>query len=164
MLSFFDIVIIMTFSILFVLSVLAQHSEKVRKYNYLGLLPDFRFFAPKPVSRDLCVFVRGISISGEETKWMPIVHAKKNWWCFIWNPDHRLRKTVSDLFRYLNDFRDSKDIWHLSFPYLTLLNISTNLLSKDLNIVKAQFMIACFAGHEEAIHDVLFLSNVHRLS
>ena len=148
----------------FVAAVFAQRiNSTVLKYDYLGLLPDFRFFAPRPASRDICLYVRGLPNSGEWSPWHAVYSQPKRWWCFLWNPQHRPRKAVFDLFQELEHFREAPEVWHVSAPYLAFLNVATAEMAKIGEVSRVQFMIACYAGFEEATHDILFLSHAHRV-
>jgi hypothetical protein len=161
---YFNILITLFLLLWLISAIFSQGKQKkILRFDFLGLIPNCRFFAPRPISRDLNVYARGLSTIGETTPWKPIFFTKKPWYCFIWNPHQRLRKILLDLLQQLQRFRDEKDTWHISFPYLTLLYTSTHLFNKNPNMYSVQFMIACHAGYEEDTNDILFLSNIHRI-
>jgi hypothetical protein len=141
-------------------SIVAQFWTGIRRFDFIGIIPSYRFFAPRPVSRDIQIYFRGF---GKENPgpWMPVWNAEKPWYCFIWNPAHRIQKTLYDIYEDLEPYRESPQIWHTSLPYLVLLNVATARLASNRECDSVQFMIACYAGHEDPTHDVLFLSNRH---
>lgn len=160
----YNTAVIFLLTVFIIATIFAQFKDsKVRKYDILGLLPSFRFFAPRPVTRDLKIYAQAIDINGNETKWKELFGGEKQWYCFLWNPQHRLRKAVIDIYSDIDEFREAKDIWHLSFPYLILLYSSTFLFNSDSNNTHVQFMITCYAGNEEQVHDIIFKSNVHAI-
>jgi hypothetical protein len=160
----FDASIIAFFAIWFLFSILAQSDKPiVLKYDHLGLLPTCRFFAPRPVSKDFSVYAKATGSMNYSTAWKPLFYSKKNWWCFIWNPQHRLRKTIGDLLRQLETTKEMDEFKHLSLPYLTLLNSATSIFAKDKHAESVQFMLTSFAGYEDSTNELVFLSNVHRI-
>lgn len=157
--------LIITFLLIFLIaSFFAQFKDaKIRNYDYLGLLPSFRFFAPRPVTRDIRVFATGFDTNGNSSNWQELFAGERSWHSFFWNPQHRLRKTVIDLYADIDEYREAENIWHLSFPYLVILNAATFLFASDPKFQNVQFMITCYAGSEEETHDVIFKSNVHSI-
>ncbi|ARV16644.1 hypothetical protein [Polaribacter sp. SA4-12] len=158
-----EITIIALFSFWLISTALYQFNTSfLDKVDIFGLLPSFRFFAPRPVSRDLRVYCKGYTLNREATNWIPVLKSTKNYWCFIWNPDHRLRKSIFDLYEELDPFRKTPDIWHLTLPYLIFLNAAESTLKSKPGIDQIQFTVACFAGFEDSTHDLLFISNLHK--
>jgi len=159
-----DLIIPAFFLVWFVASVFAQFkNSKVRGYDYLGILPSFRFFAPRPVTRDIRVFAKGITENKNESAWKELFYADKKWYCFAWNAQHKLRKAVIDIYSDFDAFRESPTIWHVTFPYLIILNAANAIFENSMEFTRVQFMITCFAGHEESTHDIIFLSNEHEI-
>lgn len=164
MIAIYNTILIVFLSLFIVSTILAQSKKsKVRNYDFLGLLPSFRFFAPRPVTRDIKIYAQAFDDNGNESNWKELFVGEKKWYCFLWNPQHRLKKAVIDIYSDIDEFREAKDIWHLSYPYLILLYASTFLFNSNSQYKNVQFMITCYAGNEEDIHDIIFKSNVHSL-
>lgn len=147
-----------------VCSVAAQRnlSSKVLTFDVLGLIPNCHFFAPKPVSLDIKVYVRSIEGSGENSPWQLLVDGRKTRWCSLWNPQHRLNKALYDIADMLQRDGHSPQSWHLSYPYLTLLNATTGHFSSSGSVRAVQFVITASAGYEDDVQNVLFLSHLHK--
>lgn len=161
-------VIIFFLLVWFILSVLFQiesiRHSKFFNIDLLGIIPSFRFFAPHPVSQDLIVYARGKLSDEHYSNWFPLHKSKKGKFSFIWNPVHRERKAIYDLYEELEPFRETPKIWHVSSPYIILLNRAQDVLrSKNEEYKMVQFCIACYAGYEDQTHEILFLSNEHEL-
>lgn len=164
MIIIYNTIIVIFLSIFVIATIFAQSKKsKVREFDFLGILPSFRFFAPRPVTRDLKIYAQAFDKNDKKSNWKELFVGEKKWYCFIWNPQHRLRKAVIDIYSDIDEFREAKEIWHLSDPYLILLYASTFLFNSNKNYTKVQFMITCYAGNEENIHDIIFQSNVHSI-
>lgn len=148
----------------FICSCFAQQQILPRYFAHdlLGLLPNCRFFAPKPVSFDLAVYLRTRDEAGALSPWLPLIAQGKTCICVIWNPGHRLRKTVYDLTDMLQMQRETRDTWHLSYPYLLLLNACTTAArALPEPPTRVQFVITAYAGYESSIQNIIFLSHLH---
>lgn len=140
-------------------SVLAQKPlSRVLQFDLFGLLPNCRFFAPKPVSHDLSIYVRSIDKEGRRAPWQMLIKEKKEPWCVLWNPQHRLKKAIHDILEMLQSHSEDRTIWHLSYPYLLLLNVAAFRLKSAAAI---QFVITAHAGYENDNQKLVFLSHVH---
>ena len=141
-------------------TILVQFKKsKVRDYDFLGLLPSFRFFAPRPVTRDLKIYAQAFDTNGNESSWKELFISEKKWYCFIWNPQHRLRKTVIDIYSDLDEFREAKDIWHLSYPYLILLYASTFLFNANNQYKSVQLIL----NHKYQKRPISFELQIYRI-
>jgi hypothetical protein len=143
-------------------SILAQRiTSSVFRFDVTGLVPNCRFFAPKPVSLDVTIHIRQGNSSGDFSAWRPVLEARKEWWCFVWNPEHRLKKALFDLTEMLQLHGDNTETRHLTFPYLALLNLTLNHASARNGFSRVQFIISGYAGYEDSVHNIIFLSNLH---
>ena len=130
-------------------------------FDDLGLLPNNRFFAPRPVSMDLALLVRFRDGASDATPWRSMVRGRKHpLLCFVWNPQHRVRKALYDSTELLQDGRLSADIVHVSYPYLLLLNVAT-AQARHEGHEYVQFAITAYPGFESGIHNLVFLSSFH---
>lgn len=93
----------------FAASVLNQFSlnwwKRVMRYDRLGLVPRWTFFAPNPAREDIHVVYRDRSKS-TQGPWRSLTTAPPNPWVrWIWNPGRFERKAVIDL---VNGLRNSR--------------------------------------------------------
>jgi hypothetical protein len=159
----YDGLVLSFFGLWFLCSCIAQRRvlPRVLRRDQAGLIPNCRFFAPRPVSFDLSVYLRTQDERGCHSSWQPLVEGDKTSLCFVWNPSHRLRKTVYDLTDMLQQ-QDRRETWHLSYPYLLLLNACTTAArSLPEHGRRVQFVITARAGYEDIIQNIIFLSHFH---
>lgn len=165
MASAYDAFVVVGFASWILCSIYVQRfPRRSLRYDWLGLLPNCRFFAPRPISTDLCIYLRRFDAARLPLGWSPLLSPRKSWWCFIWNPDQKLRKAQHDVLQWLQSYANAPLTWHLSYPYLVVLNAATAVARQDENCKAVQFMIACYAGYEETVRDVLFVSHVHEVT
>jgi hypothetical protein len=147
-----------------ILSILAQRRPtRVFKYDRLGLLPNYRFFAPRPISYDLFLVTRAYGEDGVQEAWRFYDIAQKGLWCFIWNPRHRLRKGITDLISSLRQHRDVGSL-HLTHAYLVLLNLTTARYRMRGHVAKVQFALVRSNGYEGGDPEMFFLFHIHAVS
>src|SRR5262249_7262610 len=149
------------------LSSCAAQKSPVPRWLYLfdvfGLIPNCRFFAPRPVSLDLALYCRCAAFDKAGVGWHSVLPQRKAWCCFLWNPQHRIRKMLHDLLELLQNHMaiEGKDTLYLAYPYLVLLNVSAAELSCSEG-PHTQFAITAHAGHEDDVQNLVFVSNLHR--
>jgi hypothetical protein len=70
-----------------------EFKEKIKKIDRLRLIPNYKFFCPKPVRYDYHLYYKIGGPDSEEETWREIgMGDKNNFTCFIWNPQKRYRK------------------------------------------------------------------------
>lgn len=145
--------------------------DKARKFDPTGaLIPDWRFFAPRPGMHDNHLLVRDELPEGEVTAWKEYVKVEeRSWRHFFWYPGRRAEKVVTDsvsgLIQQQDALKDRITDVQVSIPYLTLLNYVTHQVSHHPEAKRVQFMIAMSAGYDDSEEPVmLFLSNPHPLA
>jgi hypothetical protein len=131
------------------------------QFDVFGLLPNCRFFAPKPMSHDLILFTRCTETEKGAGSWVPFVSRPKRPWCFIWNPEHRIRKTIHDLTEGLQRYEGEPELRRLTYAYLALLEAASSACAGSGTHV--QFVIAASAGFEDQTPNLVFVSHIHRL-
>jgi hypothetical protein len=131
------------------------------RVDLFGLIPNCRFFAPKPVSHDLMVYVRSIDEKGVKSHWRPLIDDRKTPWCFVWNPQHRLRKAIHDFTEAMQREEGNSESWHLSYPYLVMLDVATAKCSTLPSVKWVQFVIAASTGFDNETPNLLFVSHTH---
>jgi hypothetical protein len=116
-------------------SILGQISGKVstavRRKDPAGLVPNWSFFAPRPVTFDYHLLYRDELWDLTLTDWTEIrLVEPRRWWTFIWNPDRRAKKALFDscsmLLRLQAAQREAgvltANSLQYSVPHLMLLN------------------------------------------
>jgi hypothetical protein len=143
-----------------VASVIAQNLHSyVWRFDLLNLLPNCHFFAPKPVSHDMALFIRSHGLPTGPSDWQRILPDAKRSWCFIWNPQHRIRKALFEMLMLLQTSTADKETCHISYPYLVFLNLASSRLKGSPRV---QFLVTAFEGHESSVQKLVFLSYIHQ--
>jgi hypothetical protein len=143
-------------------SVIAQNLQSsVWQFDFLNLIPNCHFFAPKPVSHDMALFIRSHGLPTGSSKWQPILSDAKGRWCFIWNPQHRIRKALFEILQSLQSSTADQEACHLSYAYLIFLSLASSRLKGH---PKVQFLVTAFEGHESSVQKLVFLSHIHQCS
>ncbi|MCU4188633.1 hypothetical protein M9Q43_05575 [Flavobacterium sp. HXWNR29] len=138
-------------------------TSKILKYNFYGYLPYCRFFAPDPVSHDTRFYIRGFDVDGQSSSWKEPVAEKRLAMYYLWNPTSRLEKALLTNVKELKTYLDNREIIHLSFPYIKLLNVAAGCIKEDGSSTHVQFMITKHTGFENTTRECLFMSSIHKL-
>ncbi|MDB6136434.1 MAG: hypothetical protein JWM59_4677 [Verrucomicrobiales bacterium] len=156
----------------FALSVVAQVSDRclrtLRRYDVLGLIPAYNFFAPTPGTLDYHILVRDLSSDGELTGWRELPYLPSTPWAFVWNPGRRHNKAIFDVMKdlaaWINELGPDKASIYLSTPYLTVLD-HVSALPRAEAATKTQFLLMSSRRRQGAGVDVapVFLSALHPL-
>jgi hypothetical protein len=132
---------------------------RTRLYDIFSLLPNYRFFAPKPIAADYMLLWR--SPLSTDTSWMTFIALEKRWWCFAWNPNHRVRKAICDSTTLLLRERRIRPDWiHLSYSYLLMLN-AVSALAEAQSFTSVQFAIRRSTRSDGGRETLIFVSHVH---
>jgi hypothetical protein len=149
------------------LSALAQlpgpAARKIRSLDAFGLIPSWAFFAPNPVRTDSHLVYRHILRSGHVTDWTEAFVWRAPSLRWIWNPDRRAEKAISDASSHLVK-REKLAGVQWSTPYLLLLNYVSGL-PRTSEAVAVQFALLGSFGHQgDKSPFVRFVSDCHPLS
>jgi hypothetical protein len=151
--------------------------KRVRQHDRMSLIPNFSFFAPKPLENDYRLVFRWQYQGGEVGSWLELPYCeKRRAWSPVWNPDRRQQKALIDscsmLLRHIAAVRESvlekrtKNpilAVQTSLPYLNILNHVSSLSDYPENIA-VQFAVFSDPGplaSEKA--KLLFVSSLHRI-
>jgi hypothetical protein len=162
-----DAIIVAVLVVWFIASVLAQPRAsflaKTRWRNFAGLLPNYRFFAPVPIAFDYQIFYRLVR-EGVAGEWIPLDVPAKPSYCWLWNPQQRLKKAVNDLVTSLHRYRQPGLIDKIpaSYAYVLILNHVKSLARSEGASV--QFIVTQTKGFEDKEEHVFFASHAHPLS
>jgi hypothetical protein len=160
-LNYVDYILVLFFGLWIISSLCRQiFHHKFAVYDKFDLLPNCRFFAPRPLSHDYRIYAKGINtVENTETVWRPIVRDKRSWWNFLWNPRAKLIKTVFDL---SVTFISNPKVTQLHLPYLIILNHCDDLF-KNENIDQIKFMVVKYAGYDDSDFQLIFESKIHAI-
>ena len=156
----------LAFALWFAASVAAQvpaeWARRMRSFDAIGMLPSWGFFAPNPVRTDCHLVYRHVLGSGDVTDWTEafVWRAPSTRW--LWNPDRRVEKAISDASSHLGRRDDLAGVqW--STPYLLLLNHVSGL-PRMQGAAAVQFALLGSFGHASARQPfVRFVSDCHPL-
>lgn len=131
--------------------------------DVLGLIPEWRFFAPNPPQHNYELLVRYQWRHGDWSAWQEV-----NFWRsrsslnFVWNPWRRQRKAMADIVNLLiltSKRTDPGPIW-LSVGYLLILKHVTSL-ARTSWAERVQFAIFQHDVSVEDHREVFFVSHQH---
>ncbi len=117
-------------------------STWMRDRDYIGLLPQWKFFAPIPGRGDFHLLYRDLYFEGA-TEWTEVAFGnERRWWNFLWNPHRREGKAVFDAAREMPAYLtpERKESAPISIPYLTLLTFVT-AQPRTLPPFRTQFLL-----------------------
>lgn len=138
----------------------------IRRADQFSLIPEWRFFAPRPGQHDFTLLYRDQYVDGYSSPWIEIrTEGSSRWRRALWNPKKRAAKALFDCTHELGKQSASptcaKEIGH---AYLTLLNHVQSVQRLD-HPQSVQFVIfATEGGTPDAEPTVAYLSSVHRFS
>lgn len=152
-------------ALLCILVYIPKLKKFIRQQDLLRLIPEWRFFAPKPALGDFHLLYQDTFRDGSCTTWTEIRPTiERSWWNIVWNPGKRERKALFDVVNVLNSqLAISDKVVEGSLPYLTLLN-HVSSLPRSLSPAFTRFLLMRSQGaFPEKEPDILFLSGVHEL-
>lgn len=158
-------------SVWFVLSFVAQLSERtlraLRRYDFLGVIPVYNFFAPTPGTLDYHLLVRDQSPDGALTPWRELPYSPRTPYDFVWNPGRRYNKALFDVMKdlstWIHELNGEKDPLYLSPPYIAVLNHVSALPRTD-PVARTQFMLMSSKRQAKGTKIApVFLSSLHPL-
>jgi len=124
------------------------------KYNFFSLIPKWTFFAPIPKITDYTLYyqdydeIKDILHSPVEIE-LQKDNPLRNELRFLWNPDKRAMKTVTDLTRIILEYKRKHQkkidrnslVLELYNPYLLLVNYVSNYSHASSKNCKRRFLI-----------------------
>lgn len=168
-----ELVVAGFFLLWFALSVLNQFHlawfEHVKKWDAFALLPIWTFFAPNPGQSDYHCVYRDRLADGSLDRWIEVdLCEPRTPVSFIWNPQKRTKKVLSDLVASLlngttAEDRDRPEIV-FSLPYLLLLNVVSNLPRDDRAQARQFVLVETFGFRPTAQPRLLLKSDFHAFS
>lgn len=139
----------------------------VRRWDPLGLIPMWWFFAPNPARGDFYFLYRDQLKDGSVTDWTEVkVGVTRRWWNLVWNPSRRERKALFDIVTSLaRRAQETTDVTvQVSLPYLALLNYVSRLARTEASVSTQFMLMQTEADSPDEPPAAVFLSRIHRLS
>jgi hypothetical protein len=135
-------------------------SDWLTRMDPAALVPAWTFFAPRPGVTDYAIVYRDLTADGEPTAWRGLIEGRSRrslrW---LWHPDKRVEKLVTDLVPGLARGYEPEGLDHLlDTPYLTLLAAVENA-EHDARAHSTQFaVLAVTSFHSRAEAGPVFVS------
>src|SRR5262245_30980214 len=141
-------------------------------FDFLGLIPVWTFFAPRPGTSDYRIFFRGKNRSGELLPWVELeLSESRKPWHFLWNPHKRHAKVLTDLVQAFLRFyysASSKNYDSAQFRAASMLNMAylavlslIEARGRSLAMVSVQFAIINEEGHAPGTFNPAIVSLFH---
>jgi len=143
--------------------------QRYRRWDVLGLVPVWTFFAPNPATGDFHVVYRDELGSGECTLWADAGDgpSPRGLRASVWNPDRRATKALFDIASGLALAANetvNPDAVQLTLPYLALLSFVAGHVGHAPGAVATQFMLLTDHGMDKPCDPVpVFVSHWHTL-
>ena len=137
---------------------------KVKKLDFLNVIPDYQFFCPKPTIEDYHLYFRGLSLDESWGEWIEASIGRRNlWYCYLWNPGKRSRKVFQKVAKVIPQNYPNKKKRYGSV-YRLLLNYVVND-PRIKGCVATQFKITSRQNlSKDSLDSTVFLSNVHPIA
>jgi hypothetical protein len=135
----------------------------VHRLDWLGFIPSCRFFAPNPLITDIRVHYRAFSDESKEAEedvWRPLLEVPRFPARALWNPGHRLQKSVNVMVPYLLRLQTRTDHIEYTGPYLRLLNVATSR-ARERGERYTQFLVTRHRGLASPSRQLMFRSKPH---
>ena len=120
-------IIVLIFYMLFtLLTVIVQNEgpkkEKLKKLDMLNIVPNYKFFCPKPVRYDYHLYYRVID-NRNPTDWQKVpIGKKKNGLSFVWNPYKKEKKAFTRMIQLIRQQYKGRKKKTYGYMYMTLLD------------------------------------------
>jgi hypothetical protein len=148
----------------FLVSVLNQFQygrlvSRLKEYDVAALIPTWTFFAPRPGTTDYRLIYRDRIVDEGESSWQALSVDPPGAWKFLWHPQKRLEKLITDCVLSLLPTYDPARLDHLlGVPYLVLLSM-VETENRDFRTDERQFAIlAIDHGDDGRSVDLVFIS------
>jgi hypothetical protein len=161
------IVVLAIFTIASTFFQIKSLQPKLRKIDKFGLLPNYSFFAPKPIANDYRLVYKIISDTNTDWKEIPMYN-QFSLLRIIWNPFKYYNKSFIDTSHFLLtefDVLEDKKFIQISLHYLSILMVISEYLNKKgLKDVTIRFsIVASGGGSQVKLEKVLFASYYQKI-
>jgi hypothetical protein len=141
---------------------------QLRAKDYLGLVPDWRFFCPTPIKNNYFILYRDFINENEITNWTELTLCPPRYFYHVlWNPGRKYRKSYLDvcieIIGISSRSKESEDYIVGSISYLSILN-HISRIPRNSKIELTQFAVMTRSSIDKNADTVLaFLSKVHKI-
>lgn len=155
--------ILSAFTVLSILHQFRPLQPHLRKRDKLGLLPNYSFFAPKPMTSDYRLIYK--RAGGDDAEWVEVpICTDAGLSRLVWNPDKYVNKAFVDTCNFLIDeFHrlPEKPLIRISLHYLTLmLTVARHLGRSRQQGHAVRFAVVSTGGGDRvSIEQVMFASS-----
>lgn len=144
-----------------------QWIKPIKRFDRVGILPVWTFFAPNPARSDYRLLYRDMGTEGTLSAWKEIRVRNHSVLRSVWHPERRIQKglnvSVASLLRRTTATGTFEKRRLLEIPYLLILNF-VEKQPRDFRALKRQFIIAQTDGvGSDGDPRILFLSAFHVL-
>lgn len=169
------VLVVAFFIIWFLLSIIFQFNSPAKgilaKFDYLGLLPSWSFFAPIPGTSDYRLVFRDKKNNHNWSEWNEVsFYSEFSFIRTIWNPKKVELKALSDIIQILlkelnnNLYKKNPRLIMLTTPYMALLTKVNNEPCPD-DSIERQFAVLSSSGFGQDRKVVpLFVSSSHLIN
>lgn len=161
-----DAAISALFAAWLVLSLVAQIPGRpagwIRARDPFGVIPSWSFFAPHPARTDPHLLYRHRLADGAVTGWTEAFVWRRAWYSFLWNPDRRAEKAISDATSALQRRTEERGV-RLSVPYLLLLEHVSRLPCPRAAVAVQFALLGSWGPAASREPFVRFVSDTHPL-
>ena len=168
--SYLNLFLVLFYSIWILFTLLNQFSinlnKKWKKFDIFNLVPKWTFFAPNPLTVDICLLYREINFEGEKGPFieypLTVREGTKN---IFFNPKKRAKKSLQDLVRSLSRSYQkgliSEKNMKFSIQYISILNYLTTL-KKSSETKYVQFLLVKTSGLIKLSSvELILVSDIH---
>jgi hypothetical protein len=150
-----------------VIVLIPQAREAIRAWDLLQLIPEWRFFAPRPGRNDYFLLYRCHDADRKPTPWKEVSLSRdRGFHNVIWNPCRRERKAWLDMVSELLDvYKGQPNAGaQASVPYIAILRAVSREAKASHPGHSVQFLIVSRDGLAGAIEMApVLMSSVHSL-
>src|SRR5688500_6202278 len=144
-----------------------QWIKPIKRFDRVGILPDWTLFAPTPVRSDYRLLYRDMSAEGTLSSWKEIKFRNHSVLRSVWHPERRIQKglnvSVASLVRRTIAAGKFEKRRLLEVPYILILNF-VEKQPRDFRAMKRQFIITQTDGvGTDGNPRIIFLSVFHVL-
>ncbi|MFF3396260.1 hypothetical protein ACFYW1_35790 [Streptomyces sp. NPDC002669] len=155
----------------FTATVLSQHPHRVfdglRRFDRLGLIPNWRFFAPIPAQHDYVVLHRLVHADRSTGGWQrPSQPYERGWTSVLWSPQRRHVKSVLMVCGKLSGVVASAGVQGITENHLYRIlreyvraEIASYPASERENAVAFQFVVVKSGGYDPGVKPKFIFSS-----
>lgn len=170
----YEILVAGLFLIWLIATVICQFDEwkltmTIRGMDSMNLIPLWTFFAPNPGKQDYHLLYRDKGQGDAVSDWVEVdLQEERHLFSFIWNPDKRDKKVLSDvvqdLIMLIRSEQGTKNYLIVTLPYLAILKAVCIRKPASADTAYRQFMLAGSHGfNSDMAPEFILLSMFHPL-